>query len=559
MDSTEDLHRLLSEQRRELAAAEAMDSDLDFAFRLQLEEALAASLASNPSPSSSTIPNDQQPIPDDTVLNATAIQLEELSRVEQEIKDREMIEDETRKMREDLCRRIHDQKVATEIMKMPEEEWEEWGDEFAKPFGEGSSGSKGPVRFDESDICRVYFKGLVSVEFVRGEKVVLAGIGVAICDPSDNLILELAKPLVGNGMSKIAAEAKALIEGFNAAIALDLSRVAYYFDYYPLFQYASGKWPAKQRKIAMLMNQVNLLRRKFTYCNPVLVARQDVKFAFKLARDAIISQFTRPVESVNGKNLNETCVICLEDTDLSHIFSVDGCEHRYCFSCMKQHVEVKLLHGMEPKCPHEGCNLVLLVDSCRKFLTPKLVETMEQRKLEASIPITDKIYCPHPRCSALMSKTAVLEYSKGLIGDSERSGPKKCIKCHGLFCFSCNVPWHIGLSCSDYKALNPNPPAEDVKLKFLATRSLWRQCVKCNHMIELAEGCYHMTCRCGNEFCYNCGAVWNNKKATCSCPLWAEDNIWLEDHDSEEEEDDEDDSDYESDYSDFVNNNHHWF
>ena len=43
--------------------------------------------------------------------------------------------------------------------------------------------------------------------------------------------------------------------------------------------------------------------------------------------------------------------------------------------------------------------------------------------------------------------------------------------------------------------LNPNPPAEDVKLKSLATSNLWRQCVKCNHMIELAEGCYHMTCR----------------------------------------------------------------
>lgn len=248
----------------------------------------------------------------------------------------------------------------------------------------------------------------------------------------------------------------------------------------------------------MLMNQVTLLRRKFTYCNAKLVPRNDVKFAFKLAKDAINSQITVPAESNCKKNLNETCVICLEDTDVNNIFSVDSCQHRYCFTCMKQHVEVKLLHGMVPKCPHEGCNSELLVDSCRKFLTHKLIDTMQQRIKEASIPVAEKIYCPNPRCSALMSKTEVIEYSKrilGDVGDTEQIGPKKCIKCHSLFCISCKVPWHSGMTCAVYKRLNPIPPAEDVKLKSLASRSLWRQCVKCNHMIELAEGCYHMTCR----------------------------------------------------------------
>lgn len=265
----------------------------------------------------------------------------------------------------------------------------------------------------------------------------------------------------------------------------------------------SGKWPSKQRKIAMLVNQVNQLQRKFAYCNPRLVAGHDVKFAFKLARDAIVSQSTKPMAESSSctKSPSETCVICLEDTDVSRIFPVDGCQHRYCFSCMKQHVEVKLLQGITPKCPHDGCKYELLVDNCQKFLTQKLTETMRQRKLEASIPVAEKIYCPYPRCSALMSKSEVLEYSKNLIGQSEHSGPKKCIKCHDLFCFNCKVPWHSGMTCYTYKRMNPNPPAEDLKLKSLASQSLWRQCVKCNHMIELAEGCYHMTCRYCNNIC----------------------------------------------------------
>lgn len=60
MDFTQDLHCLLSEQRRKLAAAEAMELDLDFAFRLQLQEALAASLASQPS--SSSVAAIEQPV-----------------------------------------------------------------------------------------------------------------------------------------------------------------------------------------------------------------------------------------------------------------------------------------------------------------------------------------------------------------------------------------------------------------------------------------------------------------------------------------------------------------
>lgn len=224
------------------------------------------------------------------------------------------------------------------------------------------------------------------------------------------------------------------------------------------------------------------------------MARHDIKFAFKLAREAIVPEITQTKDPAPKKKLSETCVICLEDCDVNRMFSVDGCLHRYCFSCMKQHVEVKLLQGLMPKCPHDGCKFDLNVDSCSKFLTPKDMATMRQRIKEASIPASEKVYCPYPRCSALMTKGEVLEYTRDVFGGATQSGLRKCKKCHGLFCINCKVPWHNPFSCNEYKRTN-NLPSEDVKLKSLASASLWRQCVKCNHMIELAEGCYHMTCR----------------------------------------------------------------
>ncbi|XP_062082007.1 E3 ubiquitin-protein ligase RSL1-like [Humulus lupulus] len=555
---------LVYEQRRELMAAETLESDLDFAFRLQLQEALTASMAAQPSSSSAAVPTLGRIRPQNKeAARFASHQSKELAPVEQEIKDWNQSAIEMLRLREDLSRRVHDQMVT----RIPNDDW---GDIFAKPFGDGSSKIK--VRFesddetrffdsqsedeeeyedDEEAVYRVYFKGLLSEENSGVQNMVMAGIGVALCDPRDNLLFEVRKPLIGKGLSKLGAEAKALIEGLNAAMTLNLKRITLYCDNFTFHQFVSGRWPVKQRKIAVLLDQAKALEGKFAYCNSKYVPRNDIKFAFKLAKDAILSQINRTAESSRSLTLYETCVICMEDTDVSQIFSVKSCLHRYCFPCMKQHVEVKLREAQMPKCPHEGCNIEIDIDSCENFLTPKLLELMCQRVKEAATPVTERVYCPNPRCSFLMSKTEVFEYTK-----KERFNPlgaRKCLKCSSLFCIDCKVLWHQNMTCLTYKRLNPEPSLEDAKLKVLASKNLWRQCRKCNLMIELAHGCYHMTCRCGYEFCYNCGAEWRNKKPTCSCPLWAEDNILYDGNGHlgqlEEEEDDFDDDD--DDFDDF--------
>ncbi|PHU03394.1 hypothetical protein BC332_28645 [Capsicum chinense] len=537
----DELKILAAEQRCELTAARQVDSDFDFAFQLQLQEAIAVSLSLQPSTSTAPptpSPQPTLPQPDDGILKFADVQSSELLQLEREIDDRKFSELEFRKMRDDLQRRIHDHHVAQEILRMPEDEWQNNGDNFELPFGEGTSKS------EEKEPFRVYFKGLVE-DFEA--KAFFGGIGVAICDSRDELLFEMRKPFYGSAMSRQCIEFKALIEGLNAAMALDLKRVVFFCDYFPIFQFVTGRWSAKQRKVAALRNQVALLQKKFSFCQPSLVTRNEIKFAFKLAREAMTTQIKKVAESAASVNVYETCAICFEDTNIGQIFSVDDCRHRYCVSCMKQHVEVKLLHGIVPKCPHADCNSDLKLDSCSNFLTPKLIDIMKQRIEEASIPVTEKVYCPYPKCSALTSKSEVLEYTKGSFLGAERLGIRKCTKCTGLFCVNCKVPWHYGISCNEYRRRNPNPP-EDVKLKTLAATNLWRQCVKCNHMIELAAGCYHMTCRCGYEFCYTCGAPWKDKKATCSCKLWDEDYIL----DSDDEVDDDEDDDYDTDFDDYY-------
>lgn len=49
----------------------------------------------------------------------------------------------------------------------------------------------------------------------------------------------------------------------------------------------------------------------------------------------------------------------------------------------------------------------------------------------------------------------------------------------------------------------------------LAEQEGWKRCYGCHAYVEHGEACQHMTCRCGAEFCYVCGARWR----TCTCSM----------------------------------------
>ncbi|VVB16687.1 unnamed protein product [Arabis nemorensis] len=193
----------------------------------------------------------------------------------------------------------------------------------------------------------------------------------------------------------------------------------------------------------------------------------------------------------------ESCVICLDDDiDSDLMFLVGRCVHRFCFNCVRKHIQVTLLDGKIPDCPKHRCKTKLSIDRCNELLTPKLLLMWEQRIEEDSLPLSERVYCPYISCYYLMSKTD--------LSSSVEFGLRRCMKCRGFFCVDCKVPWHSRLLCTDYKKLQPDPQNDnnDVKLKSLAKLKGWRQCSKCQHMVERTCGCKHMTCKCGNHFCY---------------------------------------------------------
>jgi hypothetical protein len=42
-----------------------------------------------------------------------------------------------------------------------------------------------------------------------------------------------------------------------------------------------------------------------------------------------------------------------------------------------------------------------------------------------------------------------------------------------------------------------------------------KQCHHCLQLVERSAGCNHMSCTCGNEFCYECGVNWEGYEHVC--------------------------------------------
>lgn len=73
-------------------------------------------------------------------------------------------------------------------------------------------------------------------------------------------------------------------------------------------------------------------------------------------------------------------------------------------------------------------------------------------------------------------------------------------------CVICNNKMHVAREC-------PKDPATRIFVE-AAKKEGWQRCFNCSAMVELKEGCNHMTCRCMAEFCMICGNKWK----TCDCP-----------------------------------------
>ncbi|KAH7446530.1 hypothetical protein KP509_01G060900 [Ceratopteris richardii] len=274
------------------------------------------------------------------------------------------------------------------------------------------------------------------------------------------------------------------------------------------------------------------LAQSFKQFHLNVVPLNENSHALRLARGARNFQPSSEdtEEALEAAEMDKFCPICLEKKKKNEMLEVSGCHHGFCRVCVIQHMEVKIQAGQVPvRCPHVNCTQTFSLSECQSILSQKWTDILNKRLIEINMPESERVYCPFPKCSALMNRKDLVSNHDGASSSSSFSqslAPSRCMECFRLFCMDCRVLWHTNMTCREYQQLPLHlRNAQDAKLQQLAMKQRWQRCGKCSRMIELAEGCYHMTCWCGYQFCYLCGEPWKNDKQSCKCRLWDEDYL----------------------------------
>lgn len=193
-------------------------------------------------------------------------------------------------------------------------------------------------------------------------------------------------------------------------------------------------------------------------------------------------------------NSLEECPICCEAKPAEMIINLN-CAHKFCSHCMKTYADGKVQSSQVPiKCPQLRCKYPISATECRSFLPVTCYESLERALSEATALTSSKFYCPYSNCSVLIDPDECLS-TRASSSSQTDNNCIECPVCERFICVDCGVPWHSSMSCEEYQNLPlEERDAGDITLHRLAQNQRWRRCQQCRRMIELTQGCYHMTC-----------------------------------------------------------------
>ncbi|KAK0269710.1 hypothetical protein LTR35_014602 [Friedmanniomyces endolithicus] len=197
------------------------------------------------------------------------------------------------------------------------------------------------------------------------------------------------------------------------------------------------------------------------------------------------------------------CLTCGSD-HIPHAQSAKlACGHRMCHECLIRvfNMSVNDPAHMPPRCCTDDHIPLKHVD---KLFDLKF-KTLWNRKYQ-EYHTKNRIYCPAPKCGEWIKPSHIHR-------DVQGRKHAHCPRCKTKVCTLCNNKMHRSKDC-------PDDP-ETAKLVDQAKEKGWQRCFNCSSMVELKEGCNHMTCRCLAEFCMVCGSKWK----TCECPWFAYSNL----------------------------------
>lgn len=214
------------------------------------------------------------------------------------------------------------------------------------------------------------------------------------------------------------------------------------------------------------------------------------------------------------------CPICLEEYPPSgfpkRATITELCDHpdKSCLQCLDSSIttiiQTGALHILAcPICPQK-----LTTRDVKEYANKKVYERYKYLKQQALRP-GHYISCTNASCGGSQAH------------DSDGpTGPRMvCNFCQAETCARHRRPWHEGQTCLEFDmdpAQIERLEEEEATAKLLAKEAT-SICPKCGQGVTKTEGCDHMMCQCGTEWCYVVRNLYNADEHTsanyfkCSC------------------------------------------
>lgn len=177
------------------------------------------------------------------------------------------------------------------------------------------------------------------------------------------------------------------------------------------------------------------------------------------------------VKHGNGPRTSQ-CVCCMTNFTSQETVTC-RCSHIYCHDCLGDFFRRALTD--ESTFPPKCCNQPIPVDDddIKAVLGESLIAEYRDKKEE--LETQDRTYCSNQECSAWIPPRHF----------EAEIGVAKCPKCQASTCTVCKSAAHEGADC---------PEDEGTKtILDLAKQENWRQCYQCHRVVELTQGCWHMS------------------------------------------------------------------
>ncbi|CAD8060669.1 unnamed protein product [Paramecium primaurelia] len=198
------------------------------------------------------------------------------------------------------------------------------------------------------------------------------------------------------------------------------------------------------------------------------------------------------------------CPICFSNLMEEDVIPLESCVHIFHINCLKE----LLLQCIKDKrnqitCPEQKCGKDIAINDISHIIGKEKKDEFLNYTLNKFVDdhAADMSWCPTPDCQYAF-----------VLGDEDDNNQFECPLCKKSYCLNCRVTFHKGQTCKEYSITNTRDQNDEKFEKFVKGHK-FKMCTKCKFWVEKNQGCNHMTCRCGYQFCYVCGG----KYLQCEC------------------------------------------